>query len=99
MLSKLEARTLIEQELQSIAECEVVILDEATQDHDWGWVFFYQSREYVETGEPTSMLAGNAPYIINKSTGEIVVTGTARPTIEYVQDYQKRLQDGEHGAA
>ena len=98
MLSKLKARTLIEQELLGIAECDVVILDEATQDHDWGWVFFYQSREYVETGAPTAMLAGNAPYIINKNTGEIVVTGTARPTVEYVQDYQKRLQDGVHGA-
>lgn len=97
MLTKEEARARIEREISKFAiDCDVVIIEDATQSHEWGWVFFYQSLEFIETGEVSSQLAGNAPYIVNKNTGEIVETGTARPTEKYVQDYEKQLHDRAH---
>jgi hypothetical protein len=39
----------------------------------------------------SAALAGNAPYIVNRHTGEVIVTGTAWPTQKYIDDYESRL--------
>jgi hypothetical protein len=67
------------------------ILDSATIIRPYGWVFFYQSSLYVETKEPTAMLAGNAPFIVNATTGEVIVTGTAQPAEYYLAQYEASL--------
>lgn len=54
---------------------------------DFGWVFFYNSKKYIETGDFRSMLAGNAPFIVDRNSGEIHVTGTAKPIEDYIADY------------
>ena len=70
---------------------EGVVLEESTLDRPYGWVFFYQSRACVETGDTTQMLAGNAPVIFNRFTGEYRVTGTARPLEDYLSEYEAEL--------
>jgi hypothetical protein len=47
-------------------------------------------REYLETGETSALLAGNAPFIVDKDTGEIHVFGTAHPLKEYLQNYEEQ---------
>ena len=92
MLTKTEARALIEKQIIELgADVEWMILDDQTLEYDWGWAFFYQSREFVETGEPSAMLAGNAPYLVNRETEEVVLTGTAYPVEHYVRDYEDQL--------
>lgn len=36
---------------QGFAEIVPVLIESATQEFDEGWVFFYQSKSYVETGD------------------------------------------------
>ena len=55
-----------------------------------GWVFCFQSREYLETGDSSALLAGNAPFIIDKDSGEIHSLGTAYPIEKYLQDYEEK---------
>ncbi|MDY4385849.1 YrhB domain-containing protein [Pectobacterium aroidearum] len=55
-----------------------------------GWFFCFQSREYLETGKISALLAGNAPFIIDKDSGEIYSLGTAYPIEKYLQDYEKK---------
>jgi predicted GH43/DUF377 family glycosyl hydrolase len=45
---------------------------------DKGWVFFYNSAEYLKTGDPLAMLAGNGPIYVLKS-GEVHILPTAVP--------------------
>ncbi|MBX8498224.1 YrhB domain-containing protein [Pseudomonas cichorii] len=52
-----------------------------------GWFFCYQSKEYLETGDISTQLAGNAPFLIDKETGELYVLGTAKPLKEYLDHY------------
>lgn len=52
-----------------------------------GWVFCFQSKEYLETGKPSALLAGNAPFIIDKDSGEIYPLGTPYPIEKYLEDY------------
>jgi hypothetical protein len=68
-----------------------LVLEDETIDRPYGWVFFYQSREYVETGDARTMLFGNAPLIFNRASGEIRVTGTALPAEEYLRQYEAGL--------
>jgi hypothetical protein len=55
-----------------------------------GWFFCFQSREYLETGDFSAQLAGNAPFIIDKDTGEIHELGTAYPIEKYLQEYEEK---------
>ena len=60
---------------------------ERTIEFELGWVFFYQSKDYIETGNFMKSLIGNAPIIINKKTGSIKVTGTAHHINKYIIRY------------
>jgi hypothetical protein len=58
---------------------------------DWGWVFFYTSERYLKTGDFRYAVAGNAPYIVNRHTGEVRVTGTAYSIEHYIDEYERGL--------
>jgi len=57
------------------------------QEESFGWVFFYQAKEYLETGALSSMLAGNAPFIVNRRDGAVHVLGTVHPVDVYLKEY------------
>ena len=93
MLSKEEAGALVVAELERPAKygnpddpTDLVIIDESTIEKDWGWVFFYTSERYLKTRDTRYALAGNAPYIVNRHTGELRVTGTAQPIEYYIAE-------------
>ncbi len=90
MISKEEAIKKVEDLLaERIPEQNPVILDEHTIEKEFGWVFFYQSKQYIETNDFQYMLAGNAPYIVNRFDGSIHETGTANTIEYYIDDYEK----------
>ena len=51
--------------------------------------FCFESREYLETGDNAARLAGNAPFIIDKNSGEIYDLGTTWPLEKYLKDYEE----------
>jgi len=65
------------------------ILDECTIERSWGWVFFYDSKLHRDTGDVQFAIAGNAPFIVRRTDGAILVTGTAKEIDEYIQDFQR----------
>lgn len=68
----------------------LIIVESGTEEHDFGWVFYWTSREYFETGDIRYALGGNAPLIVDREDGSLHVTGTARQTSEYVDEYRKK---------
>jgi hypothetical protein len=68
-----------------------VVLEDCTLDRPYGWVFCYQSRAYVETGDRSQAFAGNAPIIFNRVSGELRVTGTGDPLEDYLRKYEAEL--------
>lgn len=74
---------------------ELVIVDEDTIEKDYGWIFFYNSREFLETGEFSARVAGNGPIVIEKADGRITQLGTARPSEEYIREFE--LERGFNG--
>ena len=96
-MDKKEAQSLIEKDLEDNADpnnpIECVILENETIERDWGWVFFYQSKEFIKSNDYRDMLADNAPYIVNRHSGEIRLTGTTYPIEHYIQEYERKLEN------
>lgn len=46
---------------------EFSLIYEKTIEVAEGWVFFYNSREFIETGDFISALAGNGPIFVDRS--------------------------------
>lgn len=74
--------------LETDAGCELVLLEKETLERAFGWVFFYDSRQHVETAEFRHALAGNAPIVITRSDGVVHETGTAMPLERYLKQYE-----------
>jgi hypothetical protein len=53
----------------------------------YGWVFFYQSRRFMETGNKRYRVAGNAPILVLKD-GTVRELGTAEPLEWYLAEYE-----------
>lgn len=67
---------------------EITRIDE----HDFGWVYFYDLAEYVETGNFLHALAGNAPVIVDRATGRLYSSGTAHPVEHYVEEFRRGVR-------
>ena len=72
MISRTEAIELIETGLIGSLPSGIkgVVDDSLTLSYDWGWVFFWNSQQFIETGDDKHELWGNNPYRVNKNTGE-----------------------------
>ena len=67
---------------------ELVIQDDLTIEREFGWVFFYQSKQFVETGDVESSLLGAAPLIVAHD-GTLHETGTAHELEYYLENFRK----------
>lgn len=96
MISVNEARKIANQYLLTLEPDigeSLQIVDSETIEKSFGWVFFYNSKEYLKTGDFRYMLTGNSPFIVNRNSGEVHITGTAKPIEDYIVDYEKQLQE------
>ena len=68
-----------------IQKLVVVRVDE----HDFGWVYFYDGSRHVETGNLEDAITGNAPLIVDRNDGKLYMTGTAHPVGHYLEEYRR----------
>jgi len=74
-------------EQASDLQMDLEILTVNSLKADLGWVFFYSSKEFVETRNPLEGMAGNAPLVYEKKSGELHVTGTSEPIESYIEKF------------
>jgi hypothetical protein len=65
------------------------IQDRFTREHDFGWVFSYQTPEFIATGDVRTSLISNAPLIVDRRDGWISWTGTAYDVSVYEDAYRR----------
>lgn len=84
-----DAQTLAEEYISKLdVDEELVVLDDETLTEDFGWVFFYNTKKFQETGDFRDMVGGNAPIIIDKESGRLTETGTAYEVSHYIEEYK-----------
>jgi hypothetical protein len=93
MLTKSEALEIVSKRLQQMSTTAdpFVVIDKNTIEKTFGWVFFYNSSKFVETGEPRYRLAGNGPVIVNKYNASVEFFGAGRPPLELVAEYEQNF--------
>ena len=57
-------------------------------EHDFGWVYFYDGSAHVQSGNPSDAVAGNAPLIVDRVDGKLYITGAAHPLERYLDEYR-----------
>lgn len=91
MLTFEECRRLAACWVDITSRGSAAIVDDATLVKSYGWIFFYQSKAFLETGNFSDVLAGNSPLIVDRCDGELRITGTARPINDYLAAYEAAL--------
>lgn len=69
---------------------ELIVLHKKTIEKSYGWVFFYSSKKYEETGVFEFMMIGNGPIVFERDTGTIKRLDTAFPAQEAIAKYERR---------
>lgn len=59
------ARTRIDELAQAVGDQFELLVDH-TQETDAGWVFFFNTADFVRTRNPVSALAGNGPILVTR---------------------------------
>ena len=63
-----------------------VIVEE--REYEFGWAFFWNTKEFMDSGDHRHALVGNAPIIVDRSDGQLYVTGTALSWEHYLKEYR-----------
>ncbi len=66
-----------------------VILEDKTIERDFGWVFFYVTKEYLETMNPKFLVPGTAPVVVHKKDGSVLHLPTSLPPMRAIEEYEK----------
>jgi len=53
--------------LGSASGDDFALISDRTVEVNEGWIFFYNTREFIETGNFDSCLAGNGPIFVNRN--------------------------------
>lgn len=80
-------------EIEKFSGVELAVLKSETIEFEYGWMFFYQSRKFVETGDEGALVGGNAPIIIDKFNSSLHTTGTRLGERFYIENYCKYRDD------
>lgn len=72
----------------------ISIIESQTVQKPYGWVFFYNSRRYLESGELVYALVGQGPVVVVADTGEIIELGSAYPSEVAIKQLEDRLRLG-----
>jgi hypothetical protein len=95
MWTREQAKAAVEQHLRStgaVGDDEVVILDASTIERSYGWVFVYQSKRFLETGDIMDALGGNGPIVALRTSETLHPLATSASV-----DVSLRAFEDEHG--
>ena len=93
MISFQQARELVQNALDrayEVPDDSCVIVDSYTIEKPFGWLFFYQSRRFFESGESGYQLAGNGPVFVSRRDGRLEFYGSRPTTEEIVAEIEAR---------
>jgi len=89
MLSQQEAQELALKHASS--SVPVAIYTASTIEKPYGWIFFWDSKEFIETRQITAALADNGPILVNKFSRVVIRCDTSTRLEAWLRDYEVRL--------
>lgn len=74
-----------------ISDDSYVIVDEMTLEKCYGWVFWFNSKKYIETGNFIYSLGGNGPLVVLKDAGRIYQLSSAISSDLAIMEFEKNM--------
>lgn len=71
------------------------VLDERPIERPFGWVFFYTTREYLETGDRKYLVPGTAPFVVHRQDGSILHLPTSMLPERAIEIYEAQWQEAQ----
>lgn len=69
-----------------------LITNDKKRELTFGWLFWWVSKKYLETGDPVWGYLGNAPVLVDKYTGTLQYVDSVNQSIdEFVEKYRKTM--------
>jgi hypothetical protein len=93
MLTQPEARRValvtldIIQEMPGNAALDLVLVDALATESALAWLFPFNTREYVQTGDIGALAVGVGPIVVNRQTG-VPYVAPPLPTAQLVAQYE-----------
>ena len=75
-------------EAESLAELTPVLLESLTQEFKEGWTYRYQSARFVETGDITDSVIGNAPLFVPRNGASPCFISYHRPVADSMDAFR-----------
>src|SRR4051812_38254286 len=96
MLTFAKAREVAEAWVSANTRHEGELLDNETIAKPYGWVFFYQSKDFIRDPSKTSArFAGNGPFLVRRVNGDVHAFGTAMPIAAQLAEYERQQTESE----
>jgi hypothetical protein len=70
---------------------EPAIVPAETIERPWGWVFFWNTRLYAETGDLEHAMRGTAPVCVNRADGKATPVEPLHPIERAIRRYERRI--------
>lgn len=77
---------------------ELVLIEQRTIERPFGWVFFFDSKKYLESQDREYTVLG-APFIVDRRDGSLHPLKTAPPVQHYIEQYEREHPIGGSVAA
>jgi hypothetical protein len=94
-LNKQDAQAIAEKVLHGFKpSADFVIVEGDTLERDFGWVFFYSTRRYLETKDPNELVPGAGPLVVLRKDGSTRFLSTSVPPKVAVEVFEKNWRSG-----
>ncbi len=68
---------------------EFVLVDNANPESAFAWVFFYDNKKHIESGDYRDALAGAGPILVDKLDGTVHTFGSAFAGAKCIAKYDE----------
>jgi immunity protein 35 of polymorphic toxin system len=90
VINKRTAEEIVLRRLNENPTAESPIVITKVIDQEYGWVFLYAAKKYLETNDLRYLLAGGGPAVVEKEDGAIYFLGTHKRPELLIQEYDER---------
>lgn len=84
-----DARRLLDTTIPPEDRQEVDLDRQRVLERAWCYVFYWNSVDYLRTGDDAAALFGNAPIVVPKDGGGAFMLGTHMPIEELLDEYEE----------
>lgn len=94
-ITREQAAQIAREAISVLKKGTVFLLDEpATVEKDWGWVFSFGTKEYLQSRSPMDIVPGTGPLVVEKADGAFTFLSTSVPPKVAVAEYERRRAEG-----